>query len=164
MAHRIDLNRGVTMRYTSEGVEVFMYKDTPGVFLNAFGTEVSRDLAAKAGFPVDLLINERRKRERMAEAGRVIEEQFNMSRVERKVVAERAGWKVVSLGLGRHQVLDPEGSPVNAKYVTLEEAQVLLNSMVPTEPEKPAEPEPTPEPKPKPKPKPAQKPQQGETQ
>ena len=65
MGDAIDLNRGVTIKSDpSTGARIFMYKDEPGVFLNAHGAVVAASLAARCGFPVKDLGNEEQCRDR----------------------------------------------------------------------------------------------------
>src|SRR5690554_3858011 len=52
---KIDLDRGVLIRkHETTGTTIYMYFDTPGVYLNAHGGKVSEALAKQAGFDVDL--------------------------------------------------------------------------------------------------------------
>lgn len=142
----INLDRGVTKRNTGGGIAVYMYKDEPGVFRSAFGNVISDDLAREAGFPVDALAQERRKRSQMAQAVKEIEAQYNeASRSAPKVIMEREGWQLVSIGMGMHNVLTPDGSAVNPTPMAAEAAGRLLNALVPVDTAEP-EPEPAKEP------------------
>ena len=49
----IDINLGCSIREHPEAGKLAMYKDTPGVYLNMFGQEVSEKVAREAGFEVD---------------------------------------------------------------------------------------------------------------
>ena len=131
----IDLNRGVTIRrQPTTGVQVFMYKDTPGVFLNAHGTEVDPELAKSAGFNTEALLKDKLKRERMAVAMSTIEEEFSSGPAMRETVREADGFKLIAVGLGRHKVLDPDGEELHDKPLTLEEANLLLDQLTHTAP------------------------------
>ena len=134
----IDLNRGVTKRIHVSGVAVYMYKDDPGKYLNAFGSEVEDELAKAAGFDVDTLGAARRKKERVAQAMSVIESEFAQDEGTEVVVAESQGFTVVSVGLGRHNLFDPESNKLNSNPLTEEEALRLLEQMVPKSPEQEA--------------------------
>ncbi len=79
MTDGIDVNRGVRIkRHPSMGL-VYMYIDTPGVFLNTFGKEVPDKIASQAHFDVETLGKERIKRERMAEAMTAIEIELELA-------------------------------------------------------------------------------------
>lgn len=137
---KIDLNRGVTIRrHASTGVQVFMYKDDPGVFLNAHGTEVDPALAASAGFDIDTLLKEKVKRERQAVAMAAIEAEFSAGPAKSEVVRSVDGFNLVAVGLGRHKVLDPDGEELHSTPLTLEEANLLLDQLTHTQPEAPVE-------------------------
>ena len=139
----IDLNRGVTIRrQPTTGVQVFMYKDTPGVFLNAHGTEVSPEMAKSSGFDTETLLKDKLKRERMAVAMSTIEAEFSSGPAMRETVREADGFKLIAVGLGRHKVLDPDGEELHDKPLTLEEANLLLDQLThtaPVEPEVPSD-------------------------
>ena len=140
----IDLNRGVTIRrQPTTGVQVFMYKDTPGVFLNAHGTEVDPDMARSAGFDTETLLKDKLKRERMAVAMSTIEAEFSSGPAMRETVREADGFKLIAVGLGRHKVLDPDGEELHSQPLTLEEANLLLDQLTHTAPKEAVkEPEP----------------------
>ena len=140
----IDLNRGVTIRrHPTTGVQVFMYKDTPGVFLNAHGTEVDPELAKSAGFNTEALLKDKLKRERMAVAMSTIEAEFSSGPAMRETVRTQDGFQLIAVGLGRHKVLDPDGEELHAQPLTLEEANLLLDQLTHTAPvEEVKEPEP----------------------
>ncbi len=127
----IDYNRGVTKRITQSGVEIFMYKDEPGVFRNAFGDTVALELAEQAGYDVAHLGQIRAKRQRLSEAHAAIEAEFQSSETTREVVQEINGYQLVSIGLGRHEVLDPEGNKLSTDPLTRQEADVLIKAMIP---------------------------------
>lgn len=127
----IDYNRGVTKRMTPAGVEIFMYKDEPGVFRNAFGDTVALELAEQAGYNVAHLGQIRAKQTRLTEAHAAIEAEFKSSETERSIIQEINGYQLVSIGLGRHEVLDPEGNKLSADPLTRQEADVLIKAMIP---------------------------------
>lgn len=115
MANNIDLNRGVERRTHQSGTAVFMYLDTPGVYLNAFGTEVAESMAGEAGFPIEKYRKERLKQERLQAAKSAIEAEFaTMGGGVREVSKERNGFLLVHLGSGRYNIEDPDGNVLNA--------------------------------------------------
>ncbi len=128
---KIDYNRGVTKRLTQAGVEIFMYQDEPGVFRNAFGDTVAVALAEEAGYNVAHLGQLRAKKLRLTEAHAAIEAEYQSSETERKLIQEINGYQLISIGLGRHEVLDPDGTKLSADPLTREEADVLIKAMVP---------------------------------
>jgi hypothetical protein len=132
LSGNIDLDRGVTLRITGDGVEVYMYKDTPGVYLNAYGTQVSEQLALRAGFDVERLAKARKRREMMKKAALMIDEELDQDDVRtKKVIVERNGFTVTSIGLGRHIIEDPDGLKITERPLTKEEAVALFDELVP---------------------------------
>jgi hypothetical protein len=131
---RINYDRGVIIRqHKRTGMDVFMYVDTPGVFLNAFGTSIDEKLASEAGFDIENLGKERMKRERMKAAMDAIELELAIADEsgKEKVVLENQGFKVIDIGLGRHFVLDPEGNRLTQVALPLEQAKVLVQQLAP---------------------------------
>lgn len=137
---KIDLNRGVTIRrHPTSGTQVYMYKDTPGEFLNAHGTEVDPAFAEACGFDTTVLLKDKLKRERMAVAMATIEAEFGSSPATMETIREQKGFKLVAVGLGRHKVLDPNGEELHERPLTLEEGEVLLDQLTGTQVEQPTE-------------------------
>ncbi len=132
MAKGIDVDRGVMMRYLDgTGIQVYMYLDTPGVYLNAFGAEVSGDLARQAGFDVEKLGRERTKRERMATAFAAIEAEIEGRSEKEATLVERNGFKLIDIGLGRTVIKDPDGLSLVSNPVPLEYGQKLFDMLAP---------------------------------
>lgn len=125
----IDYDRGVAKRKAPGGVSVYMYNDSPGHYYNAYGTEVDESLAKAAGFPVERLRKERAKQERMTQAKDLIEKEFASAPGEIKVVAKKGDFSLVDIGLGRFQVRDPDGTPLNTQHVSKDIGQQLLAAM-----------------------------------
>ncbi len=130
----IDLNRGVTIKTDpATGARIIMYKDAPGVFLNAHGHEVADSLAARCGFPVKDLMRERRKREAIAQSAAEIEAEFEDQKAVKtkmKVIAESEdGYKAVQQPFGRCWVHGPDGEAINDRPLTKEEALHLFNTI-----------------------------------
>jgi len=132
MARIIDYNRGVLINsHPTLGMDVFMYVDTPGVYLTAHGTAVSEELAHQAGYPVEQYRKERQKRDRMNAAKVAIEKELEVA-VEDKVLKERDGFKVMNLGLGRYDVVDPDGNVLHpGQHLPEATALKLLDQMAP---------------------------------
>ena len=122
----IDLNRGVTIKTHSSGVQIYMYKDTPGVYLTAHGTEAPQKLAREAGFDVEKLRRALVKKERMAQAMVAVEQEFSAPESSHKVIADKDGFSVMSIGFGKHNLIDPDDNKINPRPLTKQEAMALL--------------------------------------
>lgn len=135
----IDYNRGVTKKvHPQTMVAVFMYKDTPGVFLNAYGTEVSPDLAKECGFNTDELLKEKLKRERISQVTAMIEAELaNDQGGTRQLVEDINGFKTINIGLDRYIVEDPDGNNLTVTPLPLDTATKLLRQLNPSFEEKP---------------------------
>lgn len=132
MAQNIDYDRGVHIRKVENlGLDVFMYVDSPGVYLNAHGTPVTSEIAAQAGFPVEEHLKQRRIKERMASAIAKIKEEIDASEGEQKVVNERNGFTIVDIGLGRYQVRDPDGDVLTQAPMSEQEINIVFDQLVP---------------------------------
>lgn len=130
---KIDYDRGVIINaHKASGMDVFMYVDDPGNYLNAHGGKVSSELAAEAGYDIQKLEKERVRRERKLTASQLIDAELADDKdVSQEVVEERDGYKLVSTGLGRHYVLDPDGNKLTPVHMSLEVATKLLDGMAP---------------------------------
>lgn len=130
---KIDFDRGVIFsQHPSMAVWVYMYVDSPGHYLNAFGNPVPEQLAKEAGFDVEKHAKERKRRERMQEAKDAIDAELAEINEENAVVVkEKGGFKVVDIGLGRHNVLDPDGNRLNPVPLSLDLAEKLVDRLVP---------------------------------
>lgn len=119
----IDLNRGVQIRKHATGMEICMYKDRPGEYYTITGSPIpdGRKLAREAGFNVESLDKDRQRLKDIADATSAINEKFGIQKPE--VVSERAGFKLIHTGLGRHTLEDPDGNVLNDRPWTIQEAQ-----------------------------------------
>jgi len=135
---KIDYDRGVIIRsHTTTGMDVFMYVDTPGEYLTAHGTPVPDTIAKEAGYDVDILSKEKLKRERKQAAMDAIDKELNNEKdVSEEVVEEKNGFKVVSIGLGRHHILVPEGNRLSTNVLPLDMALKVMNAMADPVPKK----------------------------
>lgn len=125
----IDLNRGVTIRRDHvSGIQVFMYKDTPGVFLDGYGGEVDEKLALRAGYDIVVLGKERERKAKIAEEVAKINAAFGTE--DGAVIAfEMGGFKVVALaGKGQYQVVSPDGNSMTDKSLTLVQAKKVVEA------------------------------------
>lgn len=134
MPDKIDYNRGVIKgKDQTSGVAVYMYIDTPGVYLSEQGTQVTAELAKKAGFDVDKYRVARLKSERLAKAKHIIEQELEADNSKKKAIKEKNGWAIVHLGFGRHVIEDPDGNEMTERQLTREEAEVVFEQLIPDE-------------------------------
>lgn len=144
--NKIDVNRGVTIRKAVRfdeknpkrfetiygGLEVYMYKDQPGVYYDAHGNKVNEKLAGIAGFPTSKLANERKRKERLdAFKDQVDKELALLSEDDPVVLAERDDWKIVQAPGGRARIMTLDGDYVTPLPITKKEAFQLLDLTYP---------------------------------
>lgn len=128
---KIDYDEGVLINvHPGTGMDVFMYVNDPGKYLTAHLTTVPDQIAREAGYNVEALAKERLRRERKAQASAIIDKELsNDETTLEECVNVLNGFKLVSIGMGRHNVKDPDGNILNAHPLTKESAERLLNSM-----------------------------------
>lgn len=137
--YAIDLDRGVHSRtHPTLNMEIYMYVDDPGVYLTAHGDPVKPDLAEAAGFPVAEQVREHEIKTALENAQKQVLEKFGEAQGKIKVVKERGGFRILDIGLGRHNVLTTGGDVLNKEPLTLELAQVLLDNLAPVPEKAPA--------------------------
>lgn len=127
----IDYDRGVLINvHAGTGMDVFMYVDDPGKFLTAHGTVVPDKVAGEAGYDVEKLAKERLRLERKRVASDLIDRELSDDKnLEEKELKEKNGFRLVSLGLGRHNVKDPDNNVLNAHPLPKESAVKLFAAM-----------------------------------
>lgn len=137
MAFKIDLDRGVHQRIDpNSGMDVYMYVDTPGVYLTIHGTEVDVELARRAGFPVEEQLRQRHIKEALASAqDKVLAELQAADQSMKVVVKEADGFKIIDIGYDRYQVLSPDDDVLTPSPLNLKSALILLDQLVPPGPE-----------------------------
>jgi hypothetical protein len=137
MADRvIDYDRGAVIKQEpNSGMDVFMYVDAPGEYLNAHGTVVPDTLARQAGYDIDRLAKEKLKNERKALAASLIDNEFQNTGEAQEIIDIRDGWRLVGIGHGQYLVRDPDDNILNKNPLPMEAAQKLVSLMAP-EPEK----------------------------
>ncbi len=134
MAQRvIDYNRGVQIQTHRTGVDVYMYIDTPGVYLNAYGTPVSEQLAKEAGYDVERYSRAKLAKDLVAKAKAEIEAQIaGTAGFVQKVIVSAAGFEVVQVNdYGGHIVRSPDGQVLTPFAMPLEGAKALLGGLAP---------------------------------
>lgn len=131
MSREINLDDGYSIRiHPGYGMEVFMRKSEPGVFLNAHGDEVAVQIAQEAGFNTEVLLHEKERRAKVSQAEAEINKLYAGAGAE-KVVKDRNGYSLVDIGFDRFVVRDPEGRAVNTNPVSGAVAEKLFDQLVP---------------------------------
>lgn len=126
----IDYLRPLVKKIGPGGISIFMYKDDPGRYLTAYGTEVAEDLARTAGFDIEKLRKSGLRIARMQEAKRLIEKEFAETDGSLGVVEKTVnGFTVVALGAGRYDVRDPEGNRLNTVPLPKDVAENLVEQL-----------------------------------
>lgn len=135
MANRIiDFDRGVQIQrqnLDNGGMYIYMYIDTPGVYLNAHGKEVPEALAREVGFDVDKHRKARIKREKMSEYMNQVEAELEMlsEAGEEVVLHELGGYKVVQINEDSANVFTTEGDKLNSVALPISKAVALLEKL-----------------------------------
>ena len=127
----VDLDRGVTIKLLPEGKRVCMYKDTPGVYFDGTGEEVSEDEAQLAGFDTKKLDMERQKNHAFAAARAEIEREFALKEQElmRLMTHVLEGHELQIKKDGKvYRVLDEAGTVVSTRdYERKSDIQEILD-------------------------------------
>lgn len=113
-------------------MEVFMYRDQPGVYYTAHGQEVNVALAKMAGFDVERHAKVRQHQLRSQAADATIAQELGIAdgRIEHIVVKEEAGFKLVDIGLGRFWVEDESGPLNKGTHLTRQMAEAVFAASV----------------------------------
>lgn len=128
---KVDYDRGaIIMSHPGSGMDVFMYADSPGKYFDAHLNTVPEKLAQEAGYNIEQFSKERVRMERKAQASAIIDQELaDDNDIEETVVKKRNGFSVVSIGLGRHNVRDPDGNILNVHPMPKESAVKLFSVM-----------------------------------
>lgn len=154
----MNVDQGVVIRYTSEGIAVYaivghhvraiqdgemrghpdpyspVSGDKPGYFYNDHGKEVSLAMAKSAGYDVDALIAERKKRQRISDVTQQIESEYQLTRATRDIVATKGDYRVIHIGSELYNIEDLDGTVMNTKGpVSKPVAMNILDNLVPEE-------------------------------
>ncbi len=128
-------NGGVIHRQGPGGIGVFMYNDDPGVFLNERGAPVSERFAEAAGFDVQSLGRQRRKKVAMEAAGKAVEAEFSQDAPNSYIIKERGEYRLVELAPGHFAIhfIEPDGtgSPLSATAMPRKAAETLFDQLAP---------------------------------
>lgn len=127
----VDLNRGVTKRKHPAGVQILMYKDVPGEYFDINDEPVSESMARAAGYDVDRLETERKKREKIEAARRDIEEEFEaQSKVMEQLLDSRSeSYAARHVGGGKYGIFDAEGTRLTHRPMNKAEAEGLIKKL-----------------------------------
>lgn len=132
---KIDYDRpgGVLIKsISSTGMEVFMYRNEPGVYYTAHGTEVNKALAEMAGFDVARHTALREHKKRVALASETIAKELDvLNGVGARVVKEElGGFRLVDIGKGRFLVEDDHGPLNQGTVLTYQMAKTVFDACV----------------------------------
>lgn len=124
------IDRGVVMRsHPTMNMDILMYIDDPGIYFDAHGNILTDSLAEAAGFDVSDLSRKHKIKQALRKAEQQVLEEFGA--VEKTVVAEREGFTVRDIGLGRYQVHGPDGALLTNQPISKDHALVLLDNLAP---------------------------------
>ena len=136
----IDDPMGAQIRFTGDGMAVYMLHREPGVYLNDHGRKVPMAVAREAGFDVERWEKARRRQEALKKAARAIDDDFS-DNSQFRVLAEAEEYRVTEIAPGycniefvddtappeeRYTVLNTRG-PVSAE-VAMKRFQELTGS------------------------------------
>jgi hypothetical protein len=141
MADRvIDYDRGVIIKtHQTTGIDVFMYVDSPGEYLNAHGNAIAPAFAKQAGYDTDADSKQKLIRDRMKAAKDAIEREVNgVDPTEpQEIIKLDGGYSLLGIGLGRYLLRDPDDNVLTSTPLSKEHAEqvakVLVNAEAPVE-------------------------------
>jgi hypothetical protein len=110
----IDAPGGAQIRFTGDGMAVYMLFREPGIYLNDHNRRVPDAIAAEAGFDVERWGKERRKREAVAKATAAIDAEYNVS-TQRRTLIEHEEYRVVEIQPGYCNIEFDDGTILNAR-------------------------------------------------
>jgi hypothetical protein len=129
---KIDLDRGVTIRkHKDSGMYIYMYKDTPGVYLSQHGDVLPDKLAQLVGFDTGRLSKERDKREKMAAFSAKVTKELALAEASDapEVIVTRGDYSVIALPGGRANVVSGSAGKLNQTPLTRDLAMELLGAL-----------------------------------
>ena len=129
----INLNRGVSKRvHQATGIQVVMYKDSPGVYYDTVGNPVSAELASQAGFQVSEEILQKQKNDKMAKAMKEIESEYE-GNSDGDIIYQEGDLKVQCVGKDLYDVIRIElNEAVNDKPLDEKTALTLVETLLKT--------------------------------
>ncbi|TVR78986.1 MAG: hypothetical protein EA405_13630 [Rhodospirillales bacterium] len=125
----LDLNRGVMTRFTSDGLQVSMYLDAPGEYLDENGDPVPMKLASQAGFDTKRDVREAARLEKLRLAKAKIDLEYVDNDDDFQVLEhiENGGkLKVRRMANGRHAIFNEAGERITKRDFNQAEAEDLI--------------------------------------
>lgn len=126
----IDLNRGVSKRTHSNGMQVCMYKDAPGIYYDVNGNELSDDFAEDAGFDIEQMKKESEKSAKLKAARLKIEKEY--AALEGEIIGESGDYDIVCHDEGKNQYnvcVKGLTTPKNKVYLSKDQAIEFAKSL-----------------------------------
>lgn len=124
---KLDLDRGVTVRFHPSGMKVCMYDDDPGVYLTEGAQPLNVQIAREAGYDVEKDLRQRAVNQRMAEYRRKLEEE---ARSEEDALAQaatdRSNYRVQHIGAGQYAIFDKGGKRLTRVAMTKQDVELLV--------------------------------------
>jgi hypothetical protein len=91
-------------------MDVFMYADNPGVYLNVYAKVVPSSIAKEAGFDIVRWAKAKQKRDTLLKFKHNLDEAEALDEeASRKVLDTREGFTLIELPLGRGSIAGPDG-------------------------------------------------------
>ena len=109
----IDSPPGAQIRYTPDGMAVYMRFDKPGLWYNDHGKRVPDVIAAQAGYDIEDLSRLRKRDEAIARVTAGVEAEFAVAK--KRVVAEADDYRVIEVAKGYYNVEFDDGTILNTR-------------------------------------------------
>jgi len=124
----LDSDKGLSIRrHAGTDQQLFMYKTEPGIYLNAFGIEVSEKIAREAGFDVEKFRRARLRADKLSEAAAIVDAELAQAdKIEAVKIAEQGGFALIDVGYNRFIIETTEGDRVTPKAMTRHAATAIF--------------------------------------
>ena len=110
-------------------LEVYMYYAKPGEYLTPLGGPVPEEIAARAGYDVELFGKQKVRAEKLTEFQNMLDLEMSLEG-DGTVLEERGGYQLVEVGtLGHVKVLDTDGNAVVNMPYPRELGETLFNKL-----------------------------------
>jgi hypothetical protein len=122
-AYKVDIDApgGAQIRFTRDGMAVYMLHSDPGVYLNDHNKKIPPTLAAEAGFDIAHWARLKKRNDARRLANQAIDLEFDQAADEARVVASFEEYAVVEIQEGVCNITF-DGEPLNVRPVSLEVA------------------------------------------
>lgn len=108
--YKIDIDtRPTQIRYTADGMAVYMHLDEPGVYYNDHARRIPDELAGEAGYDVVELARYRKMNEARRKVLGDLEADFSVT-TKPKVIADEGDYQVIQVGPGRFNIVFKDGA------------------------------------------------------